>query len=68
MEFGKPNDTYLIDCGMETGHFRSNQKSRIMNEFTLKNNYKTVFENNYFILYLPPPINRKKHGKFILKT
>ena len=52
-EFGEPSENYLIDCGIETGPFRSNKKHRVINEFIEKNKYKTVFENQYFVLYLP---------------
>ena len=38
---------------VETGPFRSNKKHRVINEFIEKNKYKTVFENQYFVLYLP---------------
>ena len=52
-EFGAPDENYLIDCGVEAGTFKSNKKSRVINEFIEKNNYKIVFENQYFVLFLP---------------
>lgn len=52
-EFGEPSENYFVDCGMETGSFRSNKKSRVINEFIEKNNYKVVFENKYFVLLKP---------------
>lgn len=52
-EFGAPDENYLIDCGVEAGTFKSNKKSRVVNEFIEMNNYKIVFENQYFILFLP---------------
>lgn len=52
-EFGAPDENYLIDCGVEAGTFKSNKKSQVVNEFIEKNNYKIVFENQYFILFLP---------------
>lgn len=52
-EFGLPDENYLIDCGVESGSFKSNEKSRVVNEFMEKNNYRIVFENQYFALFLP---------------
>ncbi|WP_455587571.1 glycosyltransferase family 39 protein [Bacteroides sp.] len=52
-DFGEPSENYLTDCGIENGHFNSNQKNRIVNNFIEKNHYKVAFENQYFVLFLP---------------
>lgn len=49
-----PHAGYLEDCGIERGHFNSNEKQRVVGRFVEKHQYQAVFENDYFVLYLPP--------------
>lgn len=52
-QFGAPDEAYFTDCGIETGYFYSNEKSRVVNRFIESHPYKVAFENAYFVLYLP---------------
>ena len=47
------NGTEIIMFRVWGRTFKSNKKSQVVNEFIEKNNYKIVFENQYFILFLP---------------
>lgn len=49
----KADADYLTDCGKESGTLCTNEKNRIIDRYIRMNGYRAVFENDYFVLYIP---------------
>ena len=50
--FSEPLDDYMSENGVEN-NLHSNTRSKAMNNFLSRNNYKEVWSNDYFIIYEP---------------
>ena len=50
--FSEPLDNYMSENGVEN-NLHSNIRSKAMNNFLSRNNYKEVWSNDYFIIYEP---------------